>query len=116
MYQASTSIIYFTKTLWPEFTFWQLLAGVFYYQRHYKTMANVQKSLNEYTNYIANESLANDLESAKGLEKSQCVANWSQRATDFLEKFEKRKHNQLLELSNIKLPDDSCKQTQEQTS
>lgn len=117
-HQASTSIIYFTETLWPEFTFWHLLAGVFYYQRHYKKMANVRKSLNQFTNFMDNESISLNFDQARQKlpfsesDKSPRTGNFSQKAIEFLEKFDKRKHNKLLELSNMKLPNDTCEQTQ----
>lgn len=30
--QISTTVVYFTDTLWPEFSIWHLLSGIFYYQ------------------------------------------------------------------------------------
>lgn len=106
--QASTSIIYFTKTLWPEFTFWHLLAGVFYYQRHYPAMHNVKRSLRQFTSLMGEESLPKDLEQMRRtsniteIDSSLKHISFSQRATEFLEKFDKRKYNQLVELSTIK--------------
>lgn len=99
-FQASTSIIYFTKTLWPEFTFWHLLAGVFYYQRHYQTMHSVKQSLNQFSNLVVDEMLSNGLQQSKITTNSQSTV-FSQRATVFLEKFDTRQYNQLLELSRI---------------
>nr|CAD7591093.1 unnamed protein product [Timema genevievae] len=33
LWQISCSCVYFTKVLWPEFSFWDMLSAVFYYQR-----------------------------------------------------------------------------------
>lgn len=33
LWQSSSTVIYFTKTLWPEFNVWHLFGAVFYYQR-----------------------------------------------------------------------------------
>ncbi|XP_055320908.1 dehydrodolichyl diphosphate synthase complex subunit Dhdds [Sitodiplosis mosellana] len=109
LWQASTSIIYFTKTLWPEFTFWHLLAGVFYYQRHYQSMHSVKRSLHQFSSVMDDESFTKDLEQVRQtsniaeIETSSKLATFSQRATEFLEKFDKRKYNQLVELSTIKV-------------
>lgn len=45
MLQCSSTTIYFTKTLWPEFTIWHLLGGVFYYQRCYFHMNLIKNAL-----------------------------------------------------------------------
>ncbi|KAK6631696.1 hypothetical protein RUM43_013760 [Polyplax serrata] len=42
LWQSSCSYIYFTPVLWPEFTFWELLKAVFYYQRSYETLNKVK--------------------------------------------------------------------------
>lgn len=102
--QASTSIIYFTKNLWPEFTFWQLLAGVLYYQRHYQSMDNVKKSLQQFSNFVDDDKIIGELRHLKTNEDSSSVVNTgTQRVVDFLRKYELRKHNQLLELSSLNL-------------
>lgn len=75
-------------------------------------MNNVRRSLNQYTNFISEKALSTDLEEVNRKsditesDKSSMMATFSQKATEFLEKFEKRKYNQLVELSNIKLPED----------
>lgn len=75
-------------------------------------MNNVRRSLNQYTNSISEQALPTDLEQVKrklditGSDKSSMMANFSQKASEFLEKFEKRKYNQLVELSNIKVLQD----------
>jgi len=42
LWQASKSITYFTPVLWPEFSIWHLLAGIFFYQRHYHGLAKLE--------------------------------------------------------------------------
>jgi hypothetical protein len=34
LWQSDFSVTYFTGVLWPDFSFRNLLAGIFYYQRH----------------------------------------------------------------------------------
>lgn len=105
-FQTSTSLVYFTKTLWPEFTFWHLLAGVFYYQRHYQTMNNIK---HEISSFVNEKSLSKDIEQVRQSSKltETCtgtkLVTLSQRAADFISKFDKRIHNQLVELSTIKV-------------
>ena len=38
LWQSSYSCYYFTSILWPEFTFWELLKAIFFYQRSYKIL------------------------------------------------------------------------------
>ncbi|XP_046751782.1 dehydrodolichyl diphosphate synthase complex subunit DHDDS [Diprion similis] len=48
LWQTTCSCIYFTEVLWPEFTVWDLLAAVFYYQRCYtdlETMKYTRRSI-----------------------------------------------------------------------
>ncbi|XP_046629219.1 dehydrodolichyl diphosphate synthase complex subunit DHDDS isoform X1 [Neodiprion virginianus] len=42
LWQTTCSCIYFTEVLWPEFTVWDLLAAVFYYQRCYTDLEAVK--------------------------------------------------------------------------
>jgi len=42
LWQASSSITYFTQVLWPEFSIWNLLAGVFFYQRQKQMLAKLR--------------------------------------------------------------------------
>lgn len=74
-------------------------------------MNNVKGSLNQFSKFISDETLATDLEllrrpnqKSKQIETDDHMkmANFSQGAVEFLEKFDKRKYNQLIELSNIK--------------
>ena len=34
LWQSSYSVTYFSEVLWPEFSLWNLLMAIFYYQRH----------------------------------------------------------------------------------
>merc|ERR1711976_988690 len=34
LWQSSYSVTYFSEVLWPEFSLWNLLLAIFYYQRH----------------------------------------------------------------------------------
>ncbi|XP_066999447.1 dehydrodolichyl diphosphate synthase complex subunit DHDDS isoform X2 [Anabrus simplex] len=43
LWQISCSCIYFTKVLWPEFTFWHMLAAVFYYQRCKEDLVDINR-------------------------------------------------------------------------
>eukprot|EP00092_Neocalanus_flemingeri_P006447 GFUD01006947.1.p1 GENE.GFUD01006947.1~~GFUD01006947.1.p1 ORF type:complete len:301 (+),score=94.24 GFUD01006947.1:253-1155(+) len=44
LWQASNSITYFTPVLWPEFSIWQLLVGVFLYQRHHSSLDKLRQA------------------------------------------------------------------------
>ncbi|XP_059612377.1 dehydrodolichyl diphosphate synthase complex subunit DHDDS [Phlebotomus argentipes] len=43
LWQVSSTILYFTKILWPEITIWHLLSGIVQYQRWYYRMQAPQK-------------------------------------------------------------------------
>uniref|UniRef100_A0A336KQR1 Alkyl transferase n=1 Tax=Culicoides sonorensis TaxID=179676 RepID=A0A336KQR1_CULSO len=45
LWQSSSSVVYFTDALWPEFTFWHLIGAIIYYQRHCPGMKKVQYEL-----------------------------------------------------------------------
>lgn len=69
-------------------------------------MVNVKHSMHQFSNFIADGSLPKDLEPLRPTtetEQSTKVSAFSQRAIEFLEKFDKRKLNQLIELSNMKI-------------
>ena len=44
LWQASSSITYFSPVLWPEFSLWQLLAGIFFFQRQHSHLQQVLQS------------------------------------------------------------------------
>lgn len=41
LWQASTAVLYFTQVLWPDFSLWHLLGGIFYYQRHHQALSSL---------------------------------------------------------------------------
>jgi len=41
LWQASKSITYFSPVLWPEFSLWQLLCGIFFFQRHHTKLESL---------------------------------------------------------------------------
>ncbi|XP_055716990.1 dehydrodolichyl diphosphate synthase complex subunit DHDDS [Phlebotomus papatasi] len=45
LWQVSSTILYFTKILWPEITIWHLLGAIIQYQRFYYSMKIPQKFL-----------------------------------------------------------------------
>lgn len=78
-FQCSTTVIYFTETLWPEFTIWHLLAGIFYYQQNQHTIATARRY---YNGYVEKPALAADKE----------------RVEVFVNQFEKRRTEHLKNL------------------
>lgn len=58
MWQVSNSCIYFADVLWPEFSAWDLISAVFYYQRCHKNLEaitkaqNITKQNSRVTNYL----------------------------------------------------------------
>uniref|UniRef100_A0A182N470 Alkyl transferase n=1 Tax=Anopheles dirus TaxID=7168 RepID=A0A182N470_9DIPT len=47
LWQSASTVMYFTETLWPEFTIWHLLGAVFYYQRVRWQMLDVRRALEQ---------------------------------------------------------------------
>lgn len=66
-------------------------------------MAGIKKSLQEYSSFGTNERAIDELKQIKRTSKLGEVKPivFSQKVTDFIEKFEMRKYNQLVELSAI---------------
>lgn len=83
-FQLSSTVIYFTNILWPEFTIWHLLSAIFYYQRHYNTLQSLKIHLD-------------DCSDKPRREPSDVIVE--NNITIFLEKFEKRKYEELLNLT-----------------
>lgn len=83
-------------------------------------MHNVRRSLQRFSNLIADESLPNGLEhfsqssTITDAENSSKSPTFSPRAIDFLEKFDKRKYNTLVELSDMKIAEEKCNQPDHQ--
>ena len=42
IFQTSFTCVYFTNVLWPEFSAWDLIAAVFYYQRCYSDIMKIK--------------------------------------------------------------------------
>ncbi|KAH0956567.1 hypothetical protein HN011_003819 [Eciton burchellii] len=42
MWQISNTCIYFTKVLWPEFSVWDFIHAIFYYQRCYRDLQKMK--------------------------------------------------------------------------
>jgi len=57
LWQASSSVTYFTKVLWPDFKFWDLLMAVFFYQRDMVLSRNI-KSLHTSNKNINSDEFA----------------------------------------------------------
>ncbi|XP_064111622.1 dehydrodolichyl diphosphate synthase complex subunit DHDDS-like isoform X2 [Macrobrachium nipponense] len=56
LWQSGFSCLFFTKVLWPEFTIWHLFGAVFYYQRHYHTLAEARKKTVSQREHAVDES------------------------------------------------------------
>lgn len=46
MWQISDACVYFTNVLWPEFSVWDFLSAIFYYQRCYSDLQRVTRVRN----------------------------------------------------------------------
>lgn len=46
-FQTSNTYLHFVETLWPEFSIWDLLTAVFYYQRSYEKLEYMKTQSNE---------------------------------------------------------------------
>lgn len=42
LWQSSCSFLYFTPQLWPEFSLFEFLRGIFHYQRSYDTLSQIK--------------------------------------------------------------------------
>lgn len=45
MWQISNTCIYFTEVLWPEFSLWDFLSAIFYYQKCYPDLQKIRNNL-----------------------------------------------------------------------
>lgn len=59
LWQSAYSILSFTKVLWPNFTVWNLFAGILYYQAGYK---HVKKALDLHAEEVDELQLQSDTE------------------------------------------------------
>lgn len=44
IFQISNACVYFTDVLWPEFSVWNFLGAIFYYQRCYSDLKKITKA------------------------------------------------------------------------
>lgn len=108
--QSSSTIIYFTKTLWPEFTFWHLLAGIFFYQRHRSQLCVVKQTLDQFSDASDDTSLIERLErmtldgDRAGDSGRYNKTAYDNRVSTFLDNYAERKYNQLMQLSQLNVP------------
>lgn len=74
--------------------------------------------MNQFASFLDSEALPLNLEQPRqqlpitDTDRGPSTPNFSPKAIEFLEKFDKRKQNKLLELSNMKLPNDASDQSQ----
>lgn len=45
LWQTSTTVVFFTKVLWPEFSFWRFIGAILYYQLNYSSMKSTSEKL-----------------------------------------------------------------------
>lgn len=71
--------------------------------------------MNQFTSFLDNEALPLSLEQPRHklpIIDTDRSSNFSPKAIDFLEKFDKRKQNKLLQLSNMELPSEQSQNVQ----
>lgn len=83
LFKIPSTVFYFTEALWPDFTLWNLLAGVFFYQRCYMQ----RKLLKEH--FAETRPALDD--------------NKDTRVRKFLANLEKKRHAKLVEMSQIQI-------------
>lgn len=86
--QISATIVYFTDTLWPEFSIWHLLAAIFYYQTQYDRIGRARQTL---------EQQRIDAAAATSNESTTTCA----RTRAFLRLFEQRETERLRKLCEV---------------
>lgn len=79
LWQSESTVIYFTKTLWPDFNIWHLFGAVFHYQRCHGQMNLVKNVLLERENFYSVER--------------------DERVRTFLDAVEKKEHEHLIHLA-----------------
>uniref|UniRef100_A0A182J8A9 Alkyl transferase n=1 Tax=Anopheles atroparvus TaxID=41427 RepID=A0A182J8A9_ANOAO len=90
LWQSTTTVMYFTETLWPEFTIWHLLGAVFYYQRVRWRMQDVRRALDRFTG----EPYARCTDGT-----AEASGKRKERIGRFLEYVEQREEHQLIQLA-----------------
>ncbi|KFB41404.1 AGAP002026-PA-like protein [Anopheles sinensis] len=89
LWQSTSTVMYFTETLWPELTIWHLLGAVFYYQRVRWRMQDVRRALDQFTS----EPYAQCPDGADTSGKR------TERIGRFLEYVEQKEEHQLIQLA-----------------
>ncbi|XP_008213609.1 dehydrodolichyl diphosphate synthase complex subunit DHDDS [Nasonia vitripennis] len=56
MWQTSHTCVYFTKVLWPEFSAWDLIYAVFYYQRCYSDIMQLKNDSQDKVSVLNNRT------------------------------------------------------------
>lgn len=66
LWQISNTVVYFTKVLWPEFSFWDFVICIFKYQMScYYLRKNNYKCINSGSNLVKNKQIENFLYEVK---------------------------------------------------
>ncbi|XP_050100023.1 dehydrodolichyl diphosphate synthase complex subunit DHDDS-like [Anopheles aquasalis] len=77
LWQSTSTVMYFTETLWPEFTIWHLFGAVFYYQRYRWRMQDVRRSLDRFTiDAVAYSDEADASEGAACVERKERIGRF----------------------------------------
>ncbi|KAK3912450.1 Dehydrodolichyl diphosphate synthase complex subunit DHDDS [Frankliniella fusca] len=76
LWQVSCSCIYLTDVLWPDFTVWDFLSAVFYYQRCHQKLKNVQQIEKE-CGELNQRVVAEDFIMKLNNKREMCLAQWA---------------------------------------
>lgn len=99
LWQSSHSVLAFEKVLWPEFSFWNLLSAVFYYQRHHKVALSARSAYLKQTEQEEIDALKL-FHLASGDVSFETVCQESKKRTDnFLSRLESNRREKLIALS-----------------
>ncbi|KNC21748.1 hypothetical protein FF38_03971 [Lucilia cuprina] len=83
MWQLDSTVLYFTKILWPQITIWNFLAGVFSYQRaalrleHYKRHERLERAQVAKNSNFYSDSVQDFLERLDMFRKNILLQLWS---------------------------------------
>ena len=51
LWQSSYSVTYFSEVLWPDFSLFNLMAAIFYFQRHHRYIENLSSNQHTQTHH-----------------------------------------------------------------
>ncbi|XP_055644977.1 dehydrodolichyl diphosphate synthase complex subunit DHDDS [Toxorhynchites rutilus septentrionalis] len=91
LWQSSSTVIYFTKTLWPEFNIWQLFSAVFYYQRCHWQVSSIRNAL---------EEVSEEFEDVTAAKSSSQRNKKDERVRKFLNDVERKDRENLIKLTS----------------